>query len=87
MDQSSTNTITSVNNNVGIKKPAFECLTVRVDDLVIILGIGRSAAYTLVRDAEATGKPFIVLRIGNSILISKRSLNEYLESMGLGRVS
>lgn len=65
-------------------KQEFECRTIRVDDCAALLGIGRSAAYTLVRNAEATGGiPFRVLRVGTSLLVSKKSFHEYLEANGL----
>ena len=61
----------------------YECRTLRVEDLSEILGIGRSAAYNLVRQAElSNGIPFSVFRIGNTLLVSKKSFNEYLESVG-----
>ena len=64
-------------------KTRLESRTYSVDDLGAILGIGRSSAYILARRAEATKDPFIAIRIGNTIRISKRSLEEYLESVGL----
>ena len=46
-------------------------LTLRVEECADLLGICRSAAYNLVRQAESSkGKPFQVIRIGNSLLIS-----------------
>jgi len=65
-------------------KPKYDCRTLRVDECASILGIGRSAAYSLVRDAEATnGTPFKVLRLGNTILVSAKSFFEFLDSNGL----
>ena len=47
-------------------------LTLRVEECADLLGICRSAAYNLVRQAESSkGKPFQVIRIGNSLLISR----------------
>ena len=61
----------------------YECRTLRVEDLVEILGIGRSAAYNLAHQAEiSNGTPFSVFRVGNTLLISKKSFNQYLESVG-----
>lgn len=66
------------------KENKNDCLTLRVDDCAEILGIGRSAAYTLCKNAESSnGVPFKVIRLGTSILISKKSFNEYLEANGL----
>ena len=62
----------------------IECRTLRVEECASILGIGRSAAYALVRNAEATGgNPFRVLRVGTSLLISRKSFDAYLEANGL----
>ena len=66
------------------KEQSHECRTLRVEECASILGIGRSAAYALVRNAEATGgTPFRVMRIGTSLLISKKSFVAYLEANGL----
>lgn len=60
------------------------CLTLRVEECADLLGICRSAAYNLVRQAESSkGKPFQVIRIGNSLLISRKSFQEFLETNGL----
>lgn len=65
-------------------KPYCECRTLRVEDCAAVLGIGRSAAYTLVRNAESNGgTPFRVMRVGTSLLISKKSFDEYLNTNGL----
>lgn len=62
----------------------IECRTLNVEDVQNILGIGRSQAYMLVRSAAASdGAPFSVLRLGNRLLISKRSFDEYLQAHGL----
>ena len=66
-----------------ISKPEHECLTLKVDAIEQKLGIGRSAAYAFVRKAEATGEPFKVFRIGSAILVSAKSFNEYLKTIGL----
>ena len=61
-----------------------ECRTLRVEECAEILGIGRSAAYALVRNAESSGGiPFRVMRVGTSLLISKKSFDEYLNANGL----
>ena len=42
-----------------------DCKTLRTEDVASILGIGRSSAYALVREAASSdGKPFKVLRLG-----------------------
>lgn len=65
-------------------KSRYDCRTLRVEDVCTILGIGRSAAYALAREAEAGSKGlFKVMRLGNSLLISKKSFDEYLEANGL----
>ena len=71
-------------NSFSCSSQKFERLTLRVDECASILGIGRSAAYALVRNAEATGgNPFRVMRIGTSLLVSKKSFAAYLEANGL----
>ena len=64
-------------------KPKVECKTLRVEEIATILDIGRSAAYLLAREAESTSHPFKVLRLGNTIRISKKSFDEYLTDNGL----
>ena len=65
------------------KREKHERKTYRVEDCADILDIGRSSAYKLVRKAEKTGEPFVVLRVGNILLISKRSFDEFLDVVGL----
>ena len=61
-----------------------ECRTLHVDDVQNILGIGRSQAYLLVRRAAVSDDaPFKVMRLGNRLLVSKKSFDEYLEANGL----
>lgn len=55
-----------------------ECLTLRVDEAAIILGISLSAAYTLVEESYRTGSNFVVLKIGRSYRILKESFYDYL---------
>ena len=43
-----------------------------------ILGIGRTSAYLLVKEGH-----FKIVRIGNAIRISKRSFDEWLESLDM----
>lgn len=63
--------------------PRFERRTLRVEDVQNILGVGRSMAYNLVRSAAAAGEPFKVMRIGSTLLVSKKSFDDYLEQNGI----
>ena len=49
--------------------------TYRVEDIVRILDISRSAAYNLVREGH-----FKIVRIGSAIRISRKSFDEWLEN-------
>ena len=62
----------------GTKKEAPERRTYTVDDIAQILGIGRTSAYILVKEGH-----FKIVRIGNAIRISKRSFDEWLDSLDL----
>ena len=62
---------------------AKNCRTIRVSDCAEILGIGRSSAYALAREAEKAGAPFSVIRVGSSLLISKKSFDKFLNENGL----
>ena len=48
-------------------------LTLRVEDLMLILGIGRNTAYELIRCGKIKS-----LRIGKQLRIPKQALIEYL---------
>ena len=50
--------------------------TYRVEDIMQILDIGRNSAYNLVK-----GNHFKVIRIGTAIRISRKSFDEWLESL------
>ena len=66
------------------ERSSVGCRTLRPADVATALGVSRTAAYTLVRRAEkAGGDPFKVMRLGNTILVSKKSFNEYLDAQGL----
>lgn len=58
----------------GTKKETPERRTYTVDDIAQILGIG----YILVKEGH-----FKIVRIGNAIRISKRSFDEWLDSLDL----
>ena len=63
----------------GTKKESPERRTYTVEDIAHILGIGRTSAYLLVKEGH-----FKIVRIGNAIRISKRSFDEWLESLEIG---
>lgn len=48
-------------------------LTLRVEDLMSILGIGRNTAYELVRSGQIRS-----IKVGKQIRIPKEALREYL---------
>ena len=62
----------------GTKKETPERRTYTVDDIAQILGIGRTSAYILVKEGH-----FKIVRIGNAIRISKRSFDEWLDTLEL----
>ena len=62
----------------GTKKETPGRRTYTVDDIAQILGIGRTSAYILVKEGH-----FKIVRIGNAIRISKRSFDEWLDSLDL----
>ena len=62
----------------GTKKEMTERRTYTVDDIAQILGIGRTSAYILVKEGH-----FKIVRIGNAIRISKRTFDEWLDSLSL----
>ncbi len=62
----------------GTKKEPPERRTYTVEDIAHILGIGRTSAYLLVKEGH-----FKIVQIGNAIRISKRSFDEWLESLDL----
>ena len=62
----------------GTKKEMPERRTYTVDDIAQILGIGRTSANILVKEGH-----FKIVRIGNAIRISKRSFDEWLDSLSL----
>ena len=51
--------------------------TYTVEDIAVILGIGRSSAYKLAKSGS-----FKIIRIGNMIRISKKSFEEWLAMAG-----
>ena len=49
-----------------------------MEQIAAILGIGRTSAYQLVKEGH-----FKMIRIGNAIRISKKSFDEWLDSLEL----
>ena len=62
----------------GTKEMLPDKRTYTVEEVAHILGIGRTSAYILVRDGH-----FKIVRIGNAIRISKRSFDEWLDSLNI----
>ena len=57
------------------EKPKYDKRVYTVNEIQDILGIGRTSAYNLVNQ-----NLFHVVRVGGSILISKKSFDEWLDS-------
>ena len=64
-----TNAINSMNASVTLMPRTY-----RVEEIAKILGIGRSAAYQLVKEGQ-----FNTVRIGSSIRVSRRSFDAWLD--------
>ena len=62
----------------GTERRPLECRTYTVNEIARILGVSQARAYRLVREGL-----FKSVRIGNAIRISKRSFDEWLESLDL----
>ena len=62
----------------GTKQELPDKRTYTVEEIARILGIGRTSAYILVKEGH-----FKIVRIGNAIRISKRSFDEWLDSLSL----
>ena len=60
------------------KRPLPEARTYTVEDIAAMLNIGRTSAYTLVKEGY-----FKTVRIGTAIRISKKSFDEWLEELDL----
>lgn len=60
------------------KKSLPEPRTYTVEQIAVMLNIGRTTAYQLVKQEE-----FRIVRIGNAIRASKKSFDEWLESLEL----
>ena len=62
----------------GTKQELPDKRTYTVEEIARILGIGRTSAYTLVKEGH-----FKIVRIGNAIRISKRSFDEWLDTLNI----
>ena len=62
----------------GTKEMLPDKRTYTVDEVAHILGIGRTSANILVKEGH-----FKIVRIGNAIRISKRSFDEWLDSLNI----
>jgi len=52
-----------------------DCRAYTVEEIAEILNIGRTSAYSLVKEGH-----FKVVRVGNAIRISKKSFDEWLDA-------
>ncbi|MBQ8551430.1 MAG: helix-turn-helix domain-containing protein [Clostridia bacterium] len=62
----------------GTKQELPDKRTYTVEEIAHILGIGRTSAYILVKEGH-----FKIVRIGNAIRISKRSFDEWLDTLNI----
>lgn len=62
----------------GTKQALPDKRTYTVEEIARILGIGRTSAYILVKEGH-----FKIVRIGNAIRISKRSFDEWLDTLNI----
>ena len=58
----------------NMKSDVSQKRTYKVDEIAAMLNIGRSSAYNLVKEGH-----FNTVRIGNTIRVSKRSFDEWLD--------
>lgn len=56
------------------------------DDIMKILKIGRSNAYTLLRSAAKDNKPFKVIKIGKSVRAEKQTFDAWVGGYNLENV-
>ena len=64
------------------KKSLPEPRTYTVEQIAAMLNIGRTTAYQLVKQEE-----FRIVRIGNAIRVSKKSFDEWLESLEIVNIA
>ncbi|MBO5448549.1 MAG: helix-turn-helix domain-containing protein [Ruminococcus sp.] len=68
--------IQELNKNIEAQPTPFEKRTYTVSEIQDILGVGRTAAYNIVKAGY-----FKVVRIGGSIRVPKRSFDAWLDSL------
>lgn len=59
-------------------KSREQCLVYQTADVQAILKIQRSSAYSLIRQAYETGKPFHVIKIGTAYRIPRTGFNRWI---------
>ena len=59
----------------GHYEPGRKSYTWQVEDIAVMLNIGRTSAYNLVKEGH-----FKTVRVGNAIRISKKSFDEWLDA-------
>ena len=52
--------------------------TYKVEDIAAMLNIGRTSAYNLVKEGH-----FKTVRVGNAIRVSKKSFDEWLDTLAV----
>mgnify|MGYP005785937313 FL=1 len=62
----------------GTKQELPDKRTYTVEEIARILGISQTSAYILVKEGH-----FKIVRIGNAIRISKRSFDEWLDTLNI----
>ena len=62
----------------GTKQEHPDKRTYTVEEIARILGISQTSAYILVKEGH-----FKIVRIGNAIRISKRSFDEWLDTLNI----
>lgn len=59
----------------SVHRSVPEQRTYKVEDIAAMLNIGRTSAYSLVKEGH-----FKTVRVGNAIRISKKSFDEWLDA-------
>lgn len=67
---------------MSAKRPSAEesskCAFIRVNDVMEILGISSTAAYSLVKQAVETHQPFVAIAAGGVYLVQKASFDRFI---------
>ena len=67
---------------MSAKRPSAEdsskCAFIRVNDVMEILGISSTAAYSLVKQAVETHQPFVAIAAGGVYLVQKASFERFI---------